>query len=235
MQSSLLFFMQYFRYLLKSCINVTFHIKPELWLNVLIHIFPADYKQSKLCNGMCGLPLTINGVNKSPIYLSWRVVLSPSTCFSQQWATFKLSCPIILINSVYLGAVITENGLCNFSRLLVLWFGGWPRWSLAPLFFLKVTGVCSIWKWETPVRFPLFPVFCLLIFLTCSTNCLPYKYPGRLLGWYYSKLRIVFSILITQQQGWCSMLLFSPLKSVKWREIIAKEHGLLSIFASPFA
>lgn len=134
-------FFQYFLVLFKSSIKVTFHIKQDLWLNVPIHnFFLASYKQSKLCNGMCGLPLTINGINKSPIYLSWRVVLSLSTSFSLQCATFKLSCPIILINSVYLTAVITEKSPCNFSRLLVLKFGSWPQWCSAPL-LLKVTGM----------------------------------------------------------------------------------------------
>lgn len=99
-------------------INVTFHF--SVWLNVLIHNFLSNHKQSKLCNGMCGLPLNINGFNKSPIYLSWRVVLSLSTSLSQQRATFKPSHPVILINSVYLGAVIIENGSYDFSRLLVL-------------------------------------------------------------------------------------------------------------------
>lgn len=46
-------------------------------------------------------------------------MLSLSLSVSLQRATFKLSCPVILINSVYLGAVIIEHGPYNFSRQLL--------------------------------------------------------------------------------------------------------------------
>lgn len=100
------------------CISLTFHIKQHLWLNIHIHYnsFFTIYKQSNSCNEMCGLPLTINGSYKSPIYLSSRLMLSISLSLSLQWAAFRLSCPVILINSVYLSAVITENGPYNFNR-----------------------------------------------------------------------------------------------------------------------
>lgn len=55
-------------------ISLTFHIKQNLWLNILFHsccFFFTNYKQSNLCNEICELPLTINGSHKSPfIYLS---------------------------------------------------------------------------------------------------------------------------------------------------------------------
>lgn len=98
------------------CISLTFHIK----LDIIVHnSFSTNYEQSHLCNEMCGLPLTINGSYKSPIYLSWAKLTTNAEhqlSLSRQGATFKLSCPVILINSVYLSAVIIENGPYNFSR-----------------------------------------------------------------------------------------------------------------------
>ncbi len=70
--------------------------------------------------------------------LSSGLTLSVSLSFSLQWATFKPSCPVILINSVYLRTVIKENGPHNFSRQ-VLELRGWPRssFSLRLLAFSK--------------------------------------------------------------------------------------------------
>lgn len=144
-------------------INVTFHF--SVWLNVLIHNFLSNHKQSKLCNEMCGLPLTINGFNKSPIYLCWRVVPSLSPSLSQQRATFKPSRPVILINSVYLGAVIIENGSYDFSRLLVLLVGGWPRCCLAPHFPPRLQAFGTVLKLSKSVGFP-----CICWILICTTN-----------------------------------------------------------------
>ncbi len=58
--------------------------------------------------------------------LSSGLTLSISLSLFLQWATVNLSCPVILINSVYLRAVIKENGLYNFN---VSELRGWPRAS----------------------------------------------------------------------------------------------------------
>lgn len=111
-------------YIFIVCISLTFHIKLDLWLNILIHNSRGAASIPTINNLTCimrcvGCPwLLMAPINHLFIWaaLSSRLMLSISLSLSLQWATFKLSCPVILINSVYLSAVIIENGPYNFSR-----------------------------------------------------------------------------------------------------------------------
>lgn len=111
-------------YVIIVCISLTFHIKLDLWLNILIHNSGGTASIPTINNLTClmrcvGCPsLLMAPINHLFIWaaLSSRLMLSISLSLSLQWATFKLSCPVILINSVYLSAVIIENGPYNFSR-----------------------------------------------------------------------------------------------------------------------
>lgn len=97
------------------CITLTFYIKHFLWLNILIDNNGVVASLATLNNLTCGR--TTNGSDKSPIYPSSQLTADSLAFPRSPWrATFKLSRPVILINSVYLAGVIIQNDSYNSSR-----------------------------------------------------------------------------------------------------------------------
>lgn len=171
-----------------------------LWLNIFNRngsavASPTTTSNPRGSNEMHGPSLDINGSYKSPVCLSCaELQLLPS--IGVRRATFKLSRPVILINSVYR---VPRRGHCNFGSVFLVQR---PFSS----FSLKVIQSVPAERWQNifygVLNWPACAQECNAITLSCHSR--------------RSKV-LNISKASAQKRRWYSMLLFLS-KWLKWKK-----------------